>query len=78
MLGERYRAEVVDAFSQTGSGSLPTSTIPSAAIAIGPANNGADIARGQQWLDHVSPATTGLYDHRRSKPEDSPTFWVRV
>jgi L-seryl-tRNA(Ser) seleniumtransferase len=44
-LGGRYRAEVVDALSQTGSGSLPTSTIPSIAIAIGPASNGADIAR---------------------------------
>jgi site-specific recombinase XerD len=41
-------------------------------------DNGADIAKVQEWLDHASPATTGLYDHRQSRPEDSPTFWVRV
>ena len=41
-------------------------------------DNGADIAKVQEWLDHVSPVTTGMYDHRQSKPEDSPTFWVRV
>jgi len=41
-------------------------------------DNGADIAKVQQWLDHVSPVTTGMYDHRQSKVEDSPTFWVKV
>ncbi|MGI9486715.1 MAG: tyrosine-type recombinase/integrase [Geminicoccaceae bacterium] len=40
--------------------------------------NGADIARVQDWLGHASPATTRIYDHRQSRPEDSPTFWVRV
>lgn len=41
-------------------------------------DNGADIAKVQQWLDHASPVTTGMYDHRQSKVEDSPTFWVKV
>lgn len=41
-------------------------------------DNGADIAKVQTWLDHVSPVTTGMYDHRQSKIEDSPTFWIRL
>jgi len=41
-------------------------------------DNGADIAKVQEWLDHVSPVTTGMYDHRQTKVEDSPTFWVKV
>ena len=41
-------------------------------------DNGADIAKVQQWLDHASPVTTAMYDHRQAKVEDSPTFWVKV
>ena len=41
-------------------------------------DNGADIAKVQEWLDHVSPVTTSMYDHRQTKVEDSPTFWVKV
>lgn len=41
-------------------------------------DNGADIARVQEWLDHASPVTTRMYDHRSAKVEDSPTFWIRV
>ncbi|UYV12378.1 MAG: tyrosine-type recombinase/integrase [Phycisphaera sp.] len=37
----------------------------------------ADIAYVQMWLGHSSIATTRLYDRRRSRPEDSPTFKVR-
>ena len=44
-LGDEFRLEVVDASSQTGSGSLPTEVIPSVAIAIGAANGTDDIAR---------------------------------
>ena len=34
----------------------------------------ADIAKVQEWLGHASVATTRLYDKRKSRPEDSPTF----
>ena len=36
----------------------------------------ADIAFVQEWLGHANIATTRLYDRRRSRPEDSPTFKV--
>ena len=38
--------------------------------------NAADIAFVQSWLGHSNIATTKLYDRRRSRPEDSPTFKV--
>jgi integrase/recombinase XerD len=36
----------------------------------------ADIAKVQEWLGHANIATTRIYDHRRTHPEDSPTFKV--
>jgi integrase len=36
----------------------------------------ADIAKVQEWLGHSNIATTRLYDRRRTRPEDSPTFRV--
>ncbi len=36
----------------------------------------ADIAYVQKWLGHANISTTRLYDRRRSRPEDSPTFKV--
>ena len=36
----------------------------------------ADIAKVQEWLGHANVATTRIYDHRRTRPEDSPTFKV--
>jgi integrase/recombinase XerD len=39
-------------------------------------DNKADIAKVQEWLGHANIATTRIYDHRRSRPEDSPTFKV--
>jgi integrase/recombinase XerD len=36
----------------------------------------ADIANVQEWLGHANIATTRIYDHRKTRPEDSPTFKV--
>jgi integrase/recombinase XerD len=36
----------------------------------------ADIAKVQEWLGHASITTTRIYDHRKTRPEDSPTFKV--
>lgn len=37
----------------------------------------ADIAKVQEWLGQVNVAATRLYDRRKMRPEDSPTFPVR-
>jgi integrase/recombinase XerD len=36
----------------------------------------ADIAKVQEWLGHANIATTRIYDPRKTRPEDSPTFKV--
>jgi integrase/recombinase XerD len=36
----------------------------------------ADIAKVQEWLGHANIATTKIYDRRKTRPEDSPTFKV--
>jgi site-specific recombinase XerD len=36
----------------------------------------ADIAKVQEWLGHANIATTRVYDHRRTRSDDSPTFKV--
>jgi integrase/recombinase XerD len=36
----------------------------------------ADIAKVREWLGHANIATTRIYDHRKTRPEDSPTFKV--
>lgn len=37
----------------------------------------ADIAMVQNWLGHGNISTTRLYDRRKMRPEDSPTFRVK-
>ena len=46
------------------------------AAATNALDNGADIAKVQEWLGHANIATTRIYDHRKTRPEDSPTFKV--
>jgi len=36
----------------------------------------ADIAKVKEWLGHANVSTTRVYDQRRSRTEDSPTFRV--
>jgi len=36
----------------------------------------ADIGKVQEWLGHANISTTRLYDRRKTRPEDSPTFKV--
>ena len=36
----------------------------------------ADIAKVQEWLGHANISTTRVYDRRKMRPEDSPTFKV--
>jgi site-specific recombinase XerD len=39
-------------------------------------DNGADIARVQEWLGLADISTTRMYDRRKSRLEDSPTYKV--
>ena len=37
----------------------------------------SDIAKMQEWLGHANVSTTRLYDRRKTRPEESPTFRVK-
>jgi site-specific recombinase XerD len=39
-------------------------------------DNGADIAKVQEWFGHANISTTRLYDKRKTRVEESPTFKV--
>jgi site-specific recombinase XerD len=38
---------------------------------------GADIAKVQGWLGHANISITRVYDHRKSRPEESAVFKVK-
>lgn len=46
---------------------------PRATAATNAFDHPADIAKVQDWLGHANIATTRIYDHRKTRPEDSPT-----
>lgn len=43
---------------------------------VGALDHEAGIAKVQEWLGDANIATIRIYDHRRTRPEDSPTFKV--
>jgi len=78
MLRQRVR-ELIVRYARGGL-EMPRGTARPHALRATAATNalehGADIAKVQDWLGHANPATTRLYDKRKSRPEDSPTFRV--
>jgi integrase len=54
----------------------PSTGLPAAAF-TNALSHDSDIAKVQEWLGHANVSTTRLYDRRKSKPEDSPTFRVK-
>lgn len=78
MLRQRVR-ELIVRYAKGGL-EMPRGTARPHALRATAATNalehGADIAKVQDWLGHANPATTRLYDKRKSRPEDSPTFRV--
>jgi len=39
-------------------------------------DHGADFGKVQVWLGNANQATTKVYDKRKDRPEESPTFKV--
>jgi integrase/recombinase XerD len=75
-----YRNIVVKYGRQTGiSGEVNGLCVHSlrATAATNALSHDADIAKVQEWLGHANVSTTRLYDRRKSRPEDSPSFRVK-
>jgi len=39
-------------------------------------DHNADIAKVQEWLGHANIATTRIYNHQKTRPEDGPRFKI--
>ena len=62
--------------TSAGRSPVPAGKRNAATAATNALEHAADIAYVQEWLGHANIATTRLYDRRKSRPEDSPTFRV--
>lgn len=51
------------------------SSIPTKA-ATNALDHQSDIGKVQEWLGHADIATTRIYNHRETRPEEGPTFKV--
>ncbi len=71
-------ASVVKLYAPVAGIDVPGFSPPSlrATAATNAIEGGADLEQTRDWLGHSSVATTTLYDKRRKRPEDSPTFKV--
>jgi len=75
---ESLRRHVVQLHARRVGIDLPGLCVHSlrATAATNALEHNADIAKVQEWLGHANVSTTRLYDRRRSRAEDSPTFKV--
>jgi len=80
--GELHRALSPDGIYKIVRGYTTELGVPSGAhvmratAATNALEHEADIAKVQEWLGHADISTTRMYDRRKSRPEDSPTFKV--
>ena len=70
-----YRTDVADFIALVGI-ARPEEFSLHPTAATNALDHKADIAKVQEWLGHANIATTWLYERRRTRPEDSPTFKV--